>query len=48
MRKRGYKHGSDLAFSPNTANSKSIQNEHWQSLDQQIAILKAKGCQCKV
>ncbi|MCS7184865.1 MAG: pyrimidine dimer DNA glycosylase/endonuclease V [bacterium] len=46
MKKRGYKHKSDL--NKKLATGKKIQDEFWQSVDEQIKILKSKKCSCKV
>ena len=46
MKKRNYRHKSDL--NKIFAIGKSIQEEFVDSYDEQLEILKDKGCKCKV
>lgn len=48
MKNRGFKHKSDLPFNSETTCSKAVQNEQWQTLKEQIEIIKSKGCDCKL
>ncbi|HEY3360481.1 MAG TPA: pyrimidine dimer DNA glycosylase/endonuclease V [Methanosarcina sp.] len=46
MTKRGYKHHTPL--DPALATGKAVQNELVDSYEEQIRLLKEKGCECRV
>jgi hypothetical protein len=46
MKKRNYQHKSDLKRE--FATGQSIQEKFVDSYDEQIEILKDKGCKCKI
>ena len=46
LRRRGYRHASDLEAALGVGSA--IQDEYVDTLDEQRAILRAKGCDCQV